>query len=61
MNTVSIRDLRKSIARIVLDTPPPAEKPDFKARFGPGAKIKPVGTKSGTPLQDFLRWRDEQR
>lgn len=51
----------KPFARIVLDTPPPAEKPDFQARFGPDSKIQPVQTKSGKPLQNFLRWRDEER
>ena len=51
----------KPFARITLETPPPAEKPDFKERFGPGATIQPVKTKSGKPLQDFLRWRDEER
>lgn len=50
----------KPFARIVLDTPP-VEKPDFKARFGPGSKIQPVQTKSGKPLQDFLHWRQEER
>lgn len=51
----------KPFARIVLDTPPPEEQPDFKARFGPGSKTKPARTKSGKPLQDFLRWRDHER
>lgn len=51
----------KPFARITLETPPAESKPDFKARFGPGAKIKPVPTKSGRPLQDFLRERDEER
>lgn len=51
----------KPFARIMLDTPPANQQPDFKARFGPGATIKPVITKSGKPLQNFLRWRDEER
>ena len=51
----------KPFARITLDTPPPVDLPDFKARFGPNTTIKPVATKSGKPLQDFLRWRDEER
>lgn len=51
----------KPFARIVPGAPPPAEKPDFKARFGPDSPIQPIKTKSQTPLQDFLRWREEER
>lgn len=51
----------KPFARIVLDTPPLEEPPDFKARFGPYSKTKAARTKSGKPLQDFLRWRDHER
>jgi antitoxin (DNA-binding transcriptional repressor) of toxin-antitoxin stability system len=51
----------KPFARITLETPPSETKPDFKARFGAKSKIKPVQTKSGKPLQNFLRWRDEER
>ena len=51
----------KLFARITLDSPPPASTPDFKGRFGPSSAVRPICTKSGKPLQDFLRWRDEER
>jgi antitoxin (DNA-binding transcriptional repressor) of toxin-antitoxin stability system len=51
----------KAFARITLDSPPPASEPDFKARFGPSSSVNPIPTKSGKPLQEFLRWRDEER
>lgn len=51
----------KPFARITLDSPPPLEPPNFKMRFGPGTTIKPILTKSGKPLQDFLSWRNEER
>jgi len=49
----------KPFARITLETPPCEVAPEFKARFGTKATNKPVLTKSGKPLQNFLRWRDE--
>ncbi len=51
----------KPFARITLGTPPSEVVPDFRSRFGTKSKIKPVRTKSGTPLLNFLRWRDEER
>ncbi len=50
----------KPFARLVPGTLPPAVKPDFKARFGPDSPIKPIKIKGGL-LQDFLRWREEER
>ena len=51
----------KVFARILVDSPEPARKPDFKFRFGRASKIKPHLTKSGTPLKEFLKWREEER
>ncbi len=51
----------KAFARIMLDTPPVDAKPDFAARFGRDAKVRPIVTTSGRPLSDFLKWRDAER
>lgn len=51
----------KPFARITLETPPSEVVPDFKARFGATSKIKPLQTKSGKPLENFLRSRDGER
>jgi antitoxin (DNA-binding transcriptional repressor) of toxin-antitoxin stability system len=50
----------KPFARIVLDTPPPAKKPDWAKRFGPDGP-KPLRTKDGTPVTNFLKSREEER
>ncbi len=51
----------KPFARITLETPSSEVLTDFKARFGAKSSIKPVQTKSGKPLESFLRSRDEER
>jgi antitoxin (DNA-binding transcriptional repressor) of toxin-antitoxin stability system len=51
----------KPFARIVLDTPPPAKKPDWAKRFGPDGP-KPLRTKEGiTALRLLLEERDDSR
>jgi antitoxin (DNA-binding transcriptional repressor) of toxin-antitoxin stability system len=48
----------KPFARIVLDTPPPAEKPDFKKRFGPDSDWKPLYVSGGSIVADLLAERE---